>query len=548
MKTLEGLALRRLVQEVEKDIAGTKIQKVTFPTEWEMSIDLFGLSKGQSLLVSMHPECSAIALLPSAEKGNPPRTSWQKLLYKYLVGGKIVSFKQIGWDRVIEIVIYNPGLWGKETEFICLLELTGRNVNCILARNDAQRTILGAFRPVSPEENRFRSVLPGLPYIPPPQRERLDPLEFSKTPTFPKTHDLAQWCLRNLDGFGPFLAGAFAELAERFGEEDAFQRIVKPLLGECSFLVFLASDDKPLGVFWEYVSSLFPSSPYSFASLNEAMAFLLLTFREYVLEKAQQKLWEKKLKEDLDFVTKEIQRIEELIPREEDIELLRLKGELLKMFPYLEILEKTEEGIRVRNFLSPFPEEVFIAFPSSCSPSEAMQEYFKQYRKMRERRTRLLEARKELKARLEKIQALLENPEQSLIPPEDATPPKTSGGILRFKTPSGNEIWVGKNARANRILVRIASRNDYWLHTRDFPGAHVIVKVFAPQAFDEDIVKAAQLAAYFSSGRLEGKVDVVCTQVKNLRLLSAKEGGKTIYRNEETIRVTPLYPQDLWKT
>ncbi|MEN3184725.1 MAG: NFACT family protein [Atribacterota bacterium] len=547
MKTLEGLALRRLVQEIEKDITGTRVQKITFPTDWETSLDLFGASKTLALLVSTHPECSAIALLPSPEKGNPPKTPWQKLLHKYLVGGKIVSFRQVGWDRVIEVVFHNPGLWEKETEFVCVLELTGRNANLILTRNDPQRTILGALRTVSPEENRFRSILPGLPYTPPPQRERHDPLEFSGNPVFPEAHDLVQWCIRNLDGFGPFLAAAFAELSERFGKEDAFQRIVRPLTGECSFLVFLDHDDKPLGVFWEHVSSLSPFSSYPFPSLNEAMAFFLLTFREYLLEATQRRIQERKLKEDLEFLRRELQKIEDLLPREEEVELLRLKGELLKMFPHLEVLERTEEGIRVRNPFASSPEEIFIALPPSRSLGETMQEYFKQYRKMQERRTRLLKAWKELQGRFEKMQNLLTTSERLEPLSGDTEFQKTSGGIIRFRTPSGNEIWVGKNARANRVLVRIASRNDYWLHARDFPGAHVIVKAFAPETLEEDIEKAAQIAAYFSSGHLEGKVDVVCTQVKHLRVLPAKEGGKTTYRNEKTLRVAPSYPQDLQK-
>lgn len=545
MKTLEGLALRRLILEIQGEIVGRKIQKVTFPSPWETSLELSGASGPQSLLVSTHPEFSAFALLPSSEKGDPPKTPWQKLLHKYLVGGKILSLQQVGWDRVAKMVIHNPSLWEKETEFVLIFEVTGRNANLILTRNNAQRTILGVLRPVPPEENRFRSILPNIPYTPPPQRERIDPLEFSRNPTFPKTQDLSQWCMRSIDGFGPFLSGAFAELAERLGEQEAFQRVVKPLHGDCSFLAFLTNDGKPLGTFWEEVSLLPSSHLYSFRLLNEAVTFLLLAFREYLLEVASRKRQEKKLQEDLDFVIEEMRKIEALLPQEGEIELLRLKGELLKMLPQLEVLERTEEGIRVRNPFAPSPEEIFIVLSPSRSLSENMQEYFRRYRKMRERRTRLLEKYRELEVRLEKIKTLLENPEDFRTP-QGTESSKPEENILRFKTPSGNEIWVGKNAKANRLLVRIASRNDYWLHARDFPGAHVVVKAYSPETVEEDLERAARVAAYFSSGRLEGKVDVVCTQVKYLRLLPAKD-GKTLYRSEETFRVAPEYPQDLQK-
>lgn len=545
MRTPEGIALRRLVQEITESVLGTRIQRVTFPSEWETSIDLFHPARNLSLLVSTHPECSAFALFPSADRGNPPRTPWQKLLHKYLVGGKIVSFRQMGWDRVVELGISNPSLWERETEFLCIFELTGRNANIILTRNDPQRTILGALRPVTPEHNRFRSILPGFPYTPPPQKKRLDPLTFAQNPVFPETENIAAWCMHNLDGFGPFLAGAFAELAEHLGQELALRSILKPLTGNCPFFVFLEGDEKPRGVFWERVSLLASPWEYSFPSLNEAMAFLLSAFREYLFETTKRRSSEKALREDLAFVTEELAKIEDLIPKEEDIECLRITGELLKMFPHFDILERTEEGVWVRNLFAAFPETVFIPSSSLNEPGKAMQEYFRQYRKMRERRVRLLAKREELKARLEKLRALLEHPETLEVPLEDPEPAQARKSILRFRTPSGNEIWVGKNAKANRILVRIASRNDYWFHARDFPGAHVILKPFIPESLEEDRKKAAQIAAYFSSGRLEGKVEVVYTQVKHLRLLGGKDGGKTLYQKEETLRVPPALPQDL---
>jgi len=548
MRTLEGLALRRLVQEVKATISGGKIQRVTFPSDWEISIDLATSWGPRGLLVSTHPELSAFALCPSPEKGEPPKTAWQKLLHKYLVGGKILSFAQVGWDRVVEVLVYNPTLWEKETEFVLLLELTGRNANLILTRNDPERTILGALRQVTPEENRWRSILPGIPYTPPPRQNKLDPLEFARNPSSPEADDIAHWCLRNLDGFGPFLSNAVAELSERLegGFQEALRRVLKPLEEETGiFLVFLSEEGRPLGVFWENTSCLFSPHVYSFSSLNEAAAFLLLTFREYILGETARRQQEKKLREDLEFITREIQKIDALLPREEDIELLRLKGELLKILPHLEVLERTSEGIRVRNPLTPFPAEVFIALSPTLSPGENMQEYFKKYRKMQERLARLRKKRQELETRKERVLALLENPQVPEGTAQPKEPQKVATGITRFRTPSGNEIWVGKNAWANRLLVRMASRNDYWFHVRDLPGAHVILKISHPEALHEDILRAAQVAAHFSTGKLERKVEVACTQVRYLRALPEKAGGKILYEREETFLVVPSCPQEL---
>lgn len=549
MKTLEGLALRLLVQEIEREVVGGKIQRVTFPSDWETGIVLLTPSGLRELLISAHPELSVLTLLPSPEKGEPPRNAWQKLLHKYLVGGKIASLRQAGWDRVVEVSIYNPTLWERETEFVFLLELTGRNANLIITRSDPQRTILGALRHIPPEENRWRSILPGIPYTPPPQRKKFDPLELlNQNPTLPETRDLAQWCIHHLDGFGPFLSRFLAELLEyhEMSFVEALKRVLRPFREQqCLFFVFLAGDDRPLGVFWEQTPLLPFSYVHAFRSLNEAVTFLVLAFREHVLERTLQKKREGKLQEDLKFLTEEIQKIDALIPTEDDVEATRLKGELLKILPHLEVLERTPEGVLVQNPLTPSPNKIFIALSPSLSLGENIQEYFKKYRKMRERMIRLQKKRQELEAKRKKIEILLENPRTS----EDIPPTSRSSGvsksIVRFRAPSGNEIWVGKNAWANRLLVRMASRNDYWFHVRDLPGAHVVLKVFHPEALSEDMEKAAQVAAYLSSGKLEAKVEVSCTQVKHLRVLPAREGGKTLYKQEQTFLVIPKYPEEL---
>jgi predicted ribosome quality control (RQC) complex YloA/Tae2 family protein len=546
MKTLEGLALRRLVQEIEKDLVGGRIQRVTFPREEEVSIEIFTTSGPRELLVFCHPELSALTLLPSSEKGQPPRSAWQKLLNKYLVGGKIVSLEQVGWDRVVCLVIDNPNLWERETQFLLFIELTGRNTNLILTRNDLQKTILGALRQVTPHENRFRSILPSLPYTLPPQKAKLNPLSSLHPDFFPKKgKDFTKWCIEHLDGFGPFAADFFSSLLQE-GEDpvEALQRVLRPLLSpECCFFVFLSDDGRPLGVFWEKIPSFAFAHAYEFRSLNEAMAFLILALRDYFTEEASRKKRERKTREDIEFLTEAIHKIEALIPREEDIAMVRLRGELLKVFPQLEVVEKSEEGVLVRNSLSSSPKEVFIPLHASLSLSENMQAYFREYRRLKTRREKLLRKKQELEEKLARIR--IDNESLEEIRRGSSQPLGSPVGIARFLTPSGNEIWMGKNAKANRLLVRLASRNDYWFHSRNFPGAHVLLKVFHPETFEEDVQRAARLAAYFSSGRLESRVEVVSTQVKYLRPVGGREEGKILYRKEETLIVDPSLPQDL---
>ena len=101
---------------------------------------------------------------------------------------------------------------------------------------------------------------------------------------------------------------------------------------------------------------------------------------------------------------------------------------------------------------------------------------------------------------------------------------------------------MGRSSRQNDRLIREAHPDDYWLHARERPGAHVIVK--GPRKGerppDPVLLRAAQLAAYYSRGRGSAKVPVIVTQVKHLRKpKGAKPGLVLVMREEETLIVAP---------
>ncbi|MEZ4581518.1 MAG: NFACT RNA binding domain-containing protein [Caldilineaceae bacterium] len=80
-----------------------------------------------------------------------------------------------------------------------------------------------------------------------------------------------------------------------------------------------------------------------------------------------------------------------------------------------------------------------------------------------------------------------------------AKPQGNSGQPMRFRHESGLEIVVGRNARQNEIVTfKIASAADLWLHARNVPGAHVIIRLAGRTPSQACIEAAAQLAAYYS--------------------------------------------------
>jgi predicted ribosome quality control (RQC) complex YloA/Tae2 family protein len=113
--------------------------------------------------------------------------------------------------------------------------------------------------------------------------------------------------------------------------------------------------------------------------------------------------------------------------------------------------------------------------------------------------------------------------ELATIPSQVDTTQKSPGLVIQ----SGQfTLLVGRNAKENDELLRHHVRgNDYWMHTRDFPGGYVFIKFVKNKSVPLDVLlDAANLALVFSKAKSQGKADLYYTQVKHLR---RPKGGKT---------------------
>jgi hypothetical protein len=113
----------------------------------------------------------------------------------------------------------------------------------------------------------------------------------------------------------------------------------------------------------------------------------------------------------------------------------------------------------------------------------------------------------------------------------------------RYLTTHGLPVLVGRTARENHHLTfRVARGEDLWLHARDLPGAHVILRDDEGRAAAEDLREAAEVAAFFSEGRTAAHVDVHVTRRKHVR--PARGGpGRVFVAHSETLRVEPRDPE-----
>jgi predicted ribosome quality control (RQC) complex YloA/Tae2 family protein len=100
-------------------------------------------------------------------------------------------------------------------------------------------------------------------------------------------------------------------------------------------------------------------------------------------------------------------------------------------------------------------------------------------------------------------------------------------------------ILVGRTAKENDQLLRSYTRgNDYWLHTRDYPGGYVFIKYIAGKSVPlQTLLDAGNLALYFSKARSNGKADLYYTQVKHLRRAKGAAYGTVLPTHEKNLAV-----------
>jgi len=111
---------------------------------------------------------------------------------------------------------------------------------------------------------------------------------------------------------------------------------------------------------------------------------------------------------------------------------------------------------------------------------------------------------------------------------------------LQFVSTDGFVIFVGKNNRQNEELtLKTAANGDMWMHTKNIPGSHVVIRCLGKNIPEDTLRDAAMLAAWYSKGRDSGLVPVDYTIKKNVKKPGGAKPGMVVYENYKTVYVAP---------
>ncbi len=573
----DGIVIANLVKDLNDKIVSGRISKIAQPEKDELLLTIKGNRENFRLLISAN---ASLPLLYFTETNKPsPLTApnFCMLLRKHIANGRIVSVSQPGLERIVRIEIEHLDEMGDLKRKFLIVELMGKHSNIIFC--DDENKILDSIKHISAQVSSVREVLPGREYFIPHAGEKKDPLtiteeEFKeligKTP-----QNLSKALYTDLTGLSPTVSAELCHLASLDGDISAKDFSDSELTHLYHAFTWIMDDvrqgnftpniiyqkEKPV----EFASiplSMFSGGDYRSVSFPSISALLERYYAERnTVSRIHQKSTDlrKILTNSLERSYKKRDLQQKQIKDTEKREKFRIYGELLNTYGYG--IQEGEKSFRCLNYYD--NTEITIPLDPTLSAQENAVRYFDKYNKQKrtfEATSRQLEQTEAEIEHLESISTFLDiaRKEEDLAQIKEELTEygyikrHFSGGKKQKKAVSrpfhylssdGFHIYVGKNNYQNEELTfKLASGNDWWFHAKGIPGSHVIVKTEGKELPDRVFEEAGALAAYYSRGRGQDKVEIDYIQKKNLKKVPGAAPGFVVYHTNYSLVAAPEIP------
>lgn len=572
----DGFVTHGIMTELNATITSGKIDKIHQPEKDE-------------IIVSVRTRAGVFRVLLSASTSNPrvhlseesrenPITAplFCMILRKHLSGGRIKTISQFGFDRILKFDIECYTEMGDLTEKSLIIEIMGKHSNIILVQNDNK--IIDSIKHIDFTTSAVRQILPGLLYELPPAQNKLDPRSsfydsFEKhIQNAPDDSLLDKLLLNEFVGMSPLMAREI--VYRKYGNTKVFLSDIEAsdfvrhtsdfikdfLLGQSAGCIVLDSQSaKPISfscIKLTQYDGLGTLKEYNSLSQAVETFFSRRSMHDRLAQKSTATI--KLINNNIERCNKKIAIHTENIKKAENRDKYKVFGELLTA--NLHRINPHSKSVTVENYYSPNLEEITIPLKVELSPSKNAQRYYKLYTKAKateeHSKIQLEEAKIErdyLETILDSINRARDYADISEIREELSEQGYISSGNskkkkkqkrtapLEFMSSDGYSILVGRNNKQNdELTIRTAYSTDMWLHTKNIPGSHVIIRTGGSgNVPDQTLVEAAKIAAYFSKAQKSSGVAVDYTLVKNIRKPNGSNPGFVIYETNYTVFVDP---------
>lgn len=532
---IDGISLNKIKDELKENLLGKKINKITKNTEVSLSI-YFGKTE---LIFSCNPSFPICYIADSKESVLENTAGLAANMKKHLLNAMLTDIQQLRFDRILCFKFAKINELGEIKNYSIYFEIMGKYSNFIFA--DENDKIIDLLKRFSLEENRLRALFPGLKYEQPIIEEKISPLnitedEFNK---FKNENSL----LKNIEGLGKLTVqnitdfNSFTQLLNVQSQPKIFLNKGRIVLG--SVLNIL-----PKGK--EYDDVL------SFKSFREAINF-------YINSENLSSSFDTLKTQLLDNINKKVKKnmrilslLEDEALEKQDFIKYKEQGDILAASIYT--LKRGMTSLTTYDFYN--NKEISIPLDPQITPQENLEKLYKKYNKLKRgmeaNKRRFIEINEELNY-LNSIKLFIDNSSNTdnlkLIQEELISQgyiklqqkkenrkkqiKEIGYGVLEFE---GFKILYGRNNIENdNLTFKVASKEDIWLHSKNIPGSHVIIK--ANEITEEMLLKGAEVAAYFSKSSTGDKISVDYTKKRYINKPKGSKPGFVTYENEKNILI-----------
>lgn len=574
----DGLVVHAISDELSSKLVGGKIDKVYQPENDEIVLHIRNNKENFKLVLSASASNPRVYLSTNYKKENPINAPmFCMLLRKYIQSGNIVSVSQVGFERIIKITVESLDELKAKTTKDIIIEIMGRHSNIILTHEEDK--IVDSIKRIPPSVSRVRQLLPGMTYVLPPAQDKLNPLDKISRDKFKETisdfdGSISKCIYSKFLGISPIISkeicfrsnidiSKLASSVEGIDFDNLYKEFTNVILN------IKGSNYNPCLAIDSSIDKLIDFSSIDLTLFDnlkvihdESISSIIESF--YANKDAKERInqrasdFKKSISIKLDRLYNKLKKQKIELKESDNANIYKIKGELITAYIYM--IEKGMDFVEVQNFYEEDCPLIKIDLNKNLTPSENAQKYFKRYNKLKH-------AKKEITAQvelsleeinyLENIILSIDNCD-NLAELDDIKEELQKLGYMRGKVKSkkdknnlttkpneflssdGFTILVGKNNKQNDFLtLKIANNDDLWMHTKNIPGSHVIIKTEGKEIPESTIFEGAMLAAFFSKSKMSSQVPVDYTLKKNVKKPNGSKPGMVIYETNSTIYVTP---------
>jgi len=564
---VDNFYLSALIKEVTPEILRRTVARLSLDGTM-LRIDL-RLASGRQLIISLDRTAPALylskILIQHSRAEKAGAGFFLALLRKHILAARLAKIQKEPRDRIVQIDFERVDAGDREVKVTLRLTLTGRSANAALL--DAQGNVIGKLFEQDSVHNQISPSQPG---------KQIDLATVAAEVSADVSEKEVLSVLFGIESsFGPQLQNEFQARCNHASAAVAIRSLVEDLLNRDPLpLIYsrlpLEKVDKVVidpkhDLILSHIELVQAQGMIrsQFSSLSEAAdQYYVARDRALTLRSAYNAL-KQSLSREVNRRDAAVRAMESDRLKFKNPERLKHYGDLL--LANLANARVAENRSTVVDYYDPAQPEIQIDIPEGATLKEAATDYFARYQKARRALaaiasresavSRELSRLRELSAKLSEaptassIDAATKSLQQLIGTGKRATrgkgtrPKRKDVEVVgrRFRSTDGYEIVVGRNDKDNDVITfRVARPHDIWLHAADYPGSHAIVRNPNRESLPHrTITEAAELAAFYSQAKSEGKAAVHYAQKKYVSRPPKAKPGLVRLSSFKTIIVEP---------